>query len=389
MTRTAYLIQRLLKDELTPEESRELEAWRLADPANQLFMERFESPVIDRNLAAMSEIDWQAGFTKFVQKHPEYNIPQPARIIRSRHWIRWTAAAVIALLLTSLTWMVLHRRSAQPLAVQGSQQERYAQDVGPGGNKATLTIGNEKPIILDTMQATMRSGGNLLNNQNGLLEYQRNNSSTDISINTVTTPNGGTYRVILPDGTRAWLNAASFISFPSAFTGKERRVTTSGEVYLEVAKDASRPFIVESPHVRIEVLGTNVNISDYNNDPQATTTLLQGSVAVGNANNRVLLQPGTRAVINRSGKIEVQDADPEASIAWKNGYFIFNGTELPDIMRQLERWYDVKVIREVDVPDKFVAVIRRDEPLSKVLKLLELTGEVKFSINKKTIRVFK
>ncbi|MBO9635765.1 MAG: FecR domain-containing protein [Chitinophagaceae bacterium] len=389
MTRTAYLIQRLLKDELTPEESRELEAWRLADPANQEFLERFESPLVDQNLARMNSIDWHTGYDKFVQKHPEYRTPLPTNINRSFHWFRWAAAAAILLSLSLLTWLTLQRRSDQPVAVQGSQQQRYAQDVQPGGNKAILTIGNNQPILLDTLQSALRSGSTLLSNQDGLLQYQSNHSDKDISINTVTTPNGGTYRVILPDGTRVWLNAASSISFPSAFNGKERLVTTEGELYFEVAKDPARPFIVQSKHTRTEVLGTDLNVSDYDNDPQTRTTLLAGSVAVNNAGNRVLLQPGTEAIISRSGKIDTKPADIESTIAWKNGYFIFNGVPLQMIMRQLERWYDVKVIQEAAIPENFVAAINRDEPLSKVLKLLELTGEVKFSIDKKTIRVFK
>lgn len=390
MTRTAYLIQRLLKDELTPEERMELEVWSMSDPANKEFLARFESPVIDENLARMSSIDWHTGFEKFVQKHPEYGFPQSASIKGSFNRIRWVAAAAILLLsLSVLTWLTLHRRSTQPLAVQGSQQQRYAQDVQPGRNKAILTIGNNQPIILDTLQTPLRSGSALLNNQNGLLQYQSDHSAKDISINTITTPNGGTYRVILPDGTRVWLNAASMISFPSSFTSKERLVTTEGELYFEVAKDQDRPFIVQSRHARTEVLGTSFNVSDYNNDLQTRTTLLTGSVAVSSPDNRVLLQPGTEAIINRSGKIDTRAADLESTIAWKNGYFIFNAVQLPQILRQLERWYDVQVIQEADIPENFVAVIKRDEPLSKVLKLLELTGEVKFSIDKKTIRVLK
>lgn len=389
MTRTAYLIQRLLKDELTPEESRELEDWLALDPANRQFLQRFDSPLIEQNLLLMSETDWRTGFDKFVQRNPAYRIPATAKIKRIPDRIRWAAAAILLLILSVLSWLILHRHSSQPLAVQGSQQQRYAQDVQPGGNKAILTIGNQQPIILDTMRSALQIGGTAVSNRNGSLEYQHNNSTDNISINTVTTPNGGTYRVILPDGTRAWLNAASLIRFPSAFKGNERNVTIDGEVYLEVARDPNRKFIVQSPHSRTEVLGTNFNISDYNNDPQSKTTLMEGRVSVSSNNNNVLLKPGTQAIISHSGKIEVEEADLESAIAWKNGYFIFNGTQLPQILRQLERWYDVTVIQETSIPGNFVAVIKRDEPLSKVLKLLELTGEVKFSIDKKTIRVFR
>lgn len=387
MTRIAFLIERRLKEELTPEEHRELEAWLLADPANSKFISRFEEPELNQLLAYMSSIDWQKGYDQFINRNPEYKQRAVVKNIRTR--MNWVAAAAILLLLSGLTRLILQRQYTQPVAVQNLQQQRFAQDVLPGGSKATLTIGNQQPIMLDTLQSGLTSTGQLLNNQDGLLQYNQQKNTAIISFNTVTTPNGGTYRVVLPDGTRVWLNAASYIQFPSSFTGKERLVTISGEVYFEVAKDPVRKFIVQSKHARMEVLGTHFNVSDYNNDPYTITTLLEGSVAVSNASGRALLQPGYQAVISQSGAtaIKVEAADPESSIAWKNGQFIFNGSKLPGIMRQVERWYNVQVVYEADIPENFVGVIRRDEPLSKLLQLLELTGEVHFSIEGKTIKV--
>lgn len=385
MTRTGYLIRQFLKEELTPDESRELDDWLMAAPANRQFLQRFEEPVINQLLSRMSNIDWKEGYEKFSGRNPEFAI-RPADIKNIRTPARWAvAAAVLLLFLSGLTWLILHRQYSQPVAVQGSQQ-RFAEDVMPGGSKATLTIGEGQPILLDTLRAAVH-GNHLLSNGNGLLEYRPKQNNTDISINTVTTPEGGTYRVVLPDGTRVWLNASSYIQFPSAFTDNERLVKTSGEVYFEVMKDPSRQFVVQSPHARMEVLGTHFNVSDYNDDIYAKTTLIEGSVAVSSSSGKVVLQPGSQAQIDRAADIKVQEADVEAEIAWKNGLFIFNGAKLPSIMKQVERWYQVKVIYKTEITSDFVGVIRRDEPLSKLLQLLELTGEVHFNITGQTVTV--
>ncbi|MGN6417909.1 MAG: FecR family protein [Pseudobacter sp.] len=384
MTRTGYLIRQFLKDQLTPDESRELDQWLSADPANRQFMQRFEEPGINTLLNRMNDIDWKEGYERFCSRHPEFATP-PAVVKNIHPPVRWAAAAAVLLFLSALTWLILTRQFSPPVAVQESQQ-RFAEDVLPGGSKAILTIGDGKPIILDTLRTAV-SGSNLLSNGNGLLEYQNSTNNTVISINTVTTPNGGTYRVLLPDGTRVWLNAASYIQFPSAFTGNERMVKASGEVYFEVAKDPARQFVVQSPHARMEVLGTCFNVSDYNDEEYTRTTLVEGSIAVSNGAGRVVLQPGSQARINAAGITKVQAADVEAEIAWKNGLFIFNGSKLPSIMKLVERWYNVKVKYDAEITSDFVGVIRRDEPLSKLLQLLELTGEVHFNITGNTVTI--
>lgn len=383
MTRTGYLIQQFLKDELTPDERRELEEWLSADPANRQFLQRFEEPVINQLLSEMSSISWKEGYEKFSSRHPEYAV-QPAVVKNIRPPARWAvAAAILLLILSGITWLILHRQYSQPVSVQESQQQQYAQDVAPGRSKATLTIGEAQSIMLDTLTTT----ANGISNGHGLLDYKSLKESKVISINTVTTPNGGTYRVVLPDGTRVWLNAASFIQFPSAFTAQDRLVKTGGEVYFEVAKDPARPFIVQSRRSRIEVLGTLFNVSDYNDDVYTKITLVEGSVAVSNGSGRVVLQPGSQSRTDANGSIKVEAADIDSEIAWKNGLFIFNGAKLPSIMKQVTRWYNVNVIYKADITNDFVGVIRRDEPLSKLLQLLELTGEVRFSIEGNTVTV--
>lgn len=384
MTRITWLINRHLRDELSSAEKQELEDWIAVHPSRRQWMKKFEEPEIHELIHNMSEINWKDGYEKFLQRNAQYRKPERRLSWLFHDWV--AAAAILLLILGAGTWWILHRQSIPSDPVQRSQQP-YAQDVQPGSEKATLTTGNEQPVSLDTL----KSANGKYTNANGQLSYSHDQLiDAAVSVNTVTTPKGGTYRVVLPDGTRVWLNAASSIQFPSAFTGNERKVKATGELYFEVANDAKKQFIVESNRSTITVLGTQFNITDYSNEPYTSTTLVQGRVAVSNAQSKVLLHPGSQSVISNSsdaGPISIRDANLEETVAWKNGYFIFNDAELPQIMRMVERWYNVSVIYEATISKQFVGVIRRNEPLSKLLQLLELTGEVKFSINGNTVKV--
>ncbi|NML23464.1 FecR family protein [Pseudoflavitalea sp. G-6-1-2] len=384
MTRITWLITRYLRDELSTAEKQELEDWIAADPNRKKWMQRFEEPGIHGLLYNMSEINWKDGHEKFLQRNPQYRETERRPTVFFHKWM--AAAAILLLILGAGAWWILHRQSIPSDPVQRSQQP-YAQDVQPGSEKATLTTGNEQPVLLDTL----KSANGKYTNENGQLNYSHDqNIDAAVSMNTVTTPKGGTYRVVLPDGTKVWLNAASSIRFPSAFTGNERKVTVDGELYFDVAKDAQKQFIVQSNHSTTTVLGTQFNIADYSNDPYTSTTLVQGKVVVSKGDNKVMLQPGSQSVIsntNDAAPISIRDANLEETVAWKNGYFIFNDAQLPEIMRMVERWYNVSVIYEATISKQFVGVIRRNEPLSKLLQLLELTGEVKFSINGNTVKV--
>jgi ferric-dicitrate binding protein FerR (iron transport regulator) len=196
--------------------------------------------------------------------------------------------------------------------------------------------------------------------------------------NTITTANGNQYQLILTDGSKVWLNAASSIRFPTSFTGNERKVEITGEVYFEVAKDPIKPFKVDFKNKEgeineIEVLGTHFNVNAYADEPDMKTTLLEGSVKIKAANKIQMLTPGQQASIT-SGGIEVKrNVDIEHVMAWKNGYFLFDNTDIYTLMRQVSRWYNVDVKYEGRITeDGFSGKILRDVPLSKFIKVLEL-----------------
>jgi transmembrane sensor len=178
----------------------------------------------------------------------------------------------------------------------------------------------------------------------------------------------------LEDGTGVWLNAASSIKYPTAFTGNERRVEITGEAYFEVAHNADKPFRVTFNEQTVEVLGTHFNINAYADEPAAKTTLLEGKVKLTNKAQSAMLLPGQEAVLVTNG-YQVKEADLEQAMAWKNGIFYFDNTDVKTIMRQVARWYNVQVEYEGKVTDyKFAGDLRRNTNLANVLQILEQAG---------------
>jgi ferric-dicitrate binding protein FerR (iron transport regulator) len=268
-------------------------------------------------------------------------------------------------------------------------ENRSADDIGPGGYKAFLTLNNGSTIALEKAgPGTIATEGKtrIVQTVSGQLAYDtsveetssgRERERENVGMNTITTPRGGEYSVTLPDGTKAWLNAVSSIKFPTIFPGKERIVEVTGEVYLEVSKDAKKPFIVKvNGMTEIKVLGTHFNISAYPDEGVIKTTLLEGSVQVSNPSGApVILSPGQQSTTDTEGRISVQNVDIDAVVAWKNGVFQFNSLSIDEIMRQISRWYKVEVIYQSEKPQgEYSGIVSRNTDLSEVLDMLELSG---------------
>ncbi len=277
-------------------------------------------------------------------------------------------------------------------------------DILPGNNKAILTLANGSKISLDdAANGLLASEGNIAitKTENGEIVYEKNNleKNNDIlnhaAINTIQTPKGGKFQVRLPDGSKVWLNSASTLSYPTAFTGSERKVKLKGEAYFEIASNKKIPFRVESDGQIVEVLGTHFNINSYDDEDFTKTTLLEGSVKVIlHSKSDVLgktrmLKPGEQSLTNSSQSgIRIENADTEKAVAWKNGYFKFKNTPIQQIMREVERWYDVELVYEGTMPtDEFTGFISNEVNISGVLKILEQSGGVKFSVKGKKIKV--
>ncbi len=394
--RINYLATRYFDNTCTPAEKLELAEWigRQTDDAvlQQVLGDAWEShvPLIqmpdemsDRIVAAMF------GRSMGTVATPE--LPG-TKVVPLRSYRKiWWAAAGILLLGGAGIWAWQHHMPA-PAPVAESRQQRYRNEVMPGTNRAMLTLADGSMIALDSAGNGVlgRQGAvKIIKQSNGELAYV-GNSSGEVMFNTMSTPRGGQYHLTLPDGTQVWLNAASSITYPAAFTGKERKVIVKGEAYFEVTANANRPFRVGAGNAEITVLGTRFNVNAYTEEPTIRTTLVDGAVSVAVGKISALLSPGMQAKVGKDNILKVaENIDTDETIAWKNGFFQFTDADMPTVMRQIEKWYDVNVSYEGAIPEKsFGGGMQRSLPLTKVLGILEENG-VKFKIEGKNIIVLK
>jgi len=306
----------------------------------------------------------------------------------------WMAAAAILLMMLAAGLIFFKSEHLQSIKAITAFKK---QDILPGGNKAILTLPNgERVVLTDSTinQLANQTGSSIIKASNGILIYKANvlagNSETgEATFSTISTPRGGQYQIILPDGTHVWLNAASSLKFPAAFKGKKRLVELSGEGYFEVAKNKNMPFVVHTENQEVEVLGTHFNINSYTDEASTKTTLLEGSVKVRAKGNQKVLNPGDQAQINKNTReIKVMPVSLEEAVAWKNGYFVFNDEKLESIMHRVSRWYDVDYEFEGKQGNlSFLGVIERTKNISSLLKVLESTGNVHFKIEGRKIIV--
>jgi transmembrane sensor len=325
------------------------------------------------------------------------------------------AAAILLLLGTITLFYIRNKQHAASLAQMAHRPTEPIAPLAPGGNKAILQLGNGSTIILDSARnglLTSQGGARVFKLDSGELSYQGNgltgepaggapqnalSNAAPAVFNTISTPRGGQYQLVLPDGTKVWLNAASSLRFPTAFTGKDRTVSMTGEVYFEIAPDKARPFRVRVSDMTVDVLGTHFNVMAYNDEKAVKTTLLEGSVKVEAGGQERLLGPGQQASLsNRTAlsgsrsnndKMSVQSVDVQQVIAWKNGFFEFDNMDLGTIMRQISRWYDVDINYEtMDTTTRFGGGISRQLNLPDVLSLLEVNG-VHFRLENRTLTV--
>lgn len=314
-------------------------------------------------------------------------------------WLRGLVAASVGVMLVYGGYRLNNTKQlkvAPPIVLHSV----YGEDVVPGSNKASLQLANGQTVDL----ARVASGnlaeqpGTQVDKAKGELIYNATfTHSVPVSFNTLTTPLGGQYKVMLPDGSKAWLNAGSRLKYPTSFTGSRREVEMCGEVYFEIYQNKKMPFIVHlndkngrKKDMEITVLGTHFNICSYRDEPTIQTTLLEGSVQIKKGELTKILAPGQQAEVPVDAadhQIAVKNVDTESVIAWKEGRFEFNGN-VKDIMRQISRWYDLQVVYEGNVGNKgFAGAISRKNNVSEVLKMLELTGGIQFKIEDRKITV--
>ncbi|CAL1516814.1 hypothetical protein MMC2321_00538 [Chitinophaga sp. MM2321] len=307
-----------------------------------------------------------------------------------RPWMQ-VAAAALLLIAGGILWSTLQKDKNEAGTNIASITESNSS-VGPGGDHALLTMADGSTVVLDSVQnGSFGEGSAKVTKQNGVLIYTAPASTAavaPVSFNTLATPRGGEFKVVLPDGSKVWLNAASSLRFPTVFAGRKREVELTGEAYFEIAKNKEKPFQVKVGDMSINVLGTHFNVNAYMDDDAIKTSLIEGSVKITKGKISDLLKPGEQAVLRKkSDRAEIRAVNMDEVVAWKNGLFEFDGVDISIIMSQISRWYDVDVVYTGKVPEHvFEGKISRDAQLSDVLKILELSN-VKFTVEGKTIFV--
>lgn len=378
--RLNYLIERYLNSSATDQELKELNDWYAdVDYGDKGLDEWIREEHGLENITARM-------FRSFTNK-VNTDKKRRSKIVN----LQIGAIAASLMVFSGLVFLIKTPTKRQTIATKKSV------NIPPGNSVAILTLANGQKIILNaqpTGKVSLQNGVSIIKKRNGLLTYTLTPASTATTGNTfnsVETPRGGQYQVVLPDGTEVWLNAASKLTYPTRFNTKDRCVKLSGEAYFEVAHDPNHPFHVLFGNQDVKVLGTHFNISAYPDDAESKTTLLQGSITLTKSGVKqpVLLIPGQQATSSAAaGNISVQTVNTDQVISWKNGYFQFDNMKISSIMKVMGRWYDVDIkYKHVDQNERFGGTFSRNTNLNDILDNIENIGNAHFEISGRTIIV--
>lgn len=392
------LFEKYLQNRCTPEEAEQVLAWLESDQYTPEQAEKLRAflatePDPDQLQDELVKQRLQANLETIRQR---IGTGEPAKLKSLRfRWIRYAAAALLLLALGVELYKYSQSEDASQQLAE-TPPPPVSNDALPGGDKAILTLAGGEQIVLD-----QAANGELANQGNakvikldGLLTYDKTGNKNEVAYHTISTPAGGQYQLVLADGSKVWLNAASSLRFPTSFPGKDRQVELTGEGYFEIARKTTQPFTVTvktgggKQGAAINVLGTHFNINAYDDESAIKTTLLEGSVKLASASGSKLLKPNQQGQVSAAGNLAIKtDIDIDQIVAWKNGLFNFNNSDLELVMRQISRWYGVEVVYE-GLPERreFGGEIQRNLNLSQVLKLLE-TNDVHFKIEGKKLIV--
>lgn len=381
-SRITYLLQRYTSKTCTREELEELFAC-ISEAGSDETLHRFMEDTYHeiRPGEELPEIDYDGVYDSIMQQagHSDGDvIRQQAEDAKPRRLLvyRYAAAAAVLFIIAGMFFLWPKNQKITPPA-----QVATTTDIAPASSKAVLTLADGSTVTLDSAGNQVITRGNTsVTQQNGQLVYGGHETGAGIQYHKLSTPRGGQFQLTLPDGTKVWLNSASSLRYPTAFTGKQRVVELEGQGYFEVAKNADQPFRVMVNTMEVQVLGTHFDVMAYKDEASINTTLVEGSVQVKEGEALRLLKPGQQAVLQHdSHALTVQEADVNKVIAWKNGLFVFNNMTLTAILREVARWYDMEIeYRTTPGTELYGGGISRSISLSNVLKLLEASGHCHF-----------
>ncbi|MDR1415227.1 MAG: FecR domain-containing protein [Odoribacteraceae bacterium] len=372
----ALIAARLCGETLREEENRRLDAW-LELPGNKEEYAYYRSIYQKRGrLRVWDSARPPRGFAG-------RNFREKSRLsLRARRWSRY-AVVIVPLLIVALAVSLEWGGGASDGGVD-------PRDVAPGSSRAVLQREDGRQFVLADSGLLLVDGIPSRGQAAGTLEY-RDAGELPAEMHRLEIGRGGEYKVELPDGSRVWLNSESRITYPTRFTGDERRVWLHGEAYFEVTPDASRPFIVSVDACEARVLGTSFNVTRYDGDTHVITTVLDGCVEVtaGGVTERLL--PDRQCLYNPlTGTMTTRVVDASRVVSWKNGLFIFDDVSIEQIARQIARWYDVSV-RFADDASRaasFTGAMERYRPVSYIARLLGETNTVGCYLEDNRVLVF-
>jgi transmembrane sensor len=318
---------------------------------------------------------------------------KPTRTVTMKWWLRRiaVAASVILIIGTGIYIAINLFNNKQETEIVETQEKRFKNDVQPGKSGAILTLDNGQQVILDSLQNGMlaEQGNSNIIKQGDRLSYNQQQTTKEVVYNTITTPRGRQYpNLVLADGSRVWLDAASSIRFPTSFTGRERVVEITGQVWFDVIHNAKVPFKVIANGIEINDLGTEFNVNAYDDEEVVKTTLIAGLIKVGKNDKSVTMQPGQQAIFQNDNLSLNKNVNLDEVMAWKTGYFQSDNVTVESVMRQLARWYDVDIVYEKHITKRVSLLgVPRTITMVNILKIMEATGNVKFKIDGRTVTV--
>ena len=372
----ARIIQKSLKGKLSESEERQLSGWRkVSDENERAFQRMISEDFYTVGMEKLETYDYRVAYGRFLQRKYQQRRKRRFLINMAR-----VAAVALPFVIALVLYVGLNREEEQMV------RPSLASNILPGTSKAVLTLANGQMIPLgkEATDSTIITDGTQISASGSGVTYASGVESESVVYNKLEIPRGGEFCLTLSDGTRVWLNSETSIQYPVAFGAKERRVFVQGEAYFEVAKDAKKPFTVQFMSSSVTVLGTSFNIRAYPEEKRSQTTLAEGSVRIYSPGSSMLLKPGEQAEVSAlSGEMVKQEVEVKNFTSWKDGRFVFEQQPLEDIMRTLERWYDIRVIFK-DEGAKRISLsgnMKRYGDFSQVMKMLQMTGDVRFELH--------
>lgn len=360
------LIIQVLCDEATPEEKQELEDWLGQDPGHRHVFDQMSRLFQATNKAPFTPVfDQEEGWTSFLQHIQKRRF--------RRLLISLSGVAAVLIISVALSFFKGDTTAKEPL-------------IRPGSAKAILIVGNQAPITIDRRSLSIQNAGNEIRNDSagGLVFRNKAEKEEEITYSTLVIPQGGEYKITLPDSTQVWLNSESVLRFPSRFTGNSRCVEFKGEGYFKVTKDPKHAFRVKTQDAEVKVYGTEFNLYAYEEEEQLAATLVCGSVSVTPVGGQeVKIIPSQQLSYSRETReISVKEVDTDMYTSWKTGLYSFENVSLEEMFNYLKRWYifEVTFAEEYLKAMRFTGAFQKDHPISYGLNLIRLTCEVNFTV---------